>query len=76
MKEFDQAKRLLSAHDVVVDVMIIDIIEKHANDQFHYILDINIIVSILLTTISISKPYNWFITYFNSVTIKLFFEMI
>ena len=60
MKEFDQVKRLLSAHDVVVDAMIIDIIEKYANDQFHYILDINIIVSILLTTISTSKnsPYN------------------
>ena len=60
MKEFDQVKRLLSAHDVVVDVMIIDIIEKYANDQSHYIIEMNIVVSILLKTISTSKnsPYN------------------
>ena len=59
MKEFVQMKRL-NAHDVVINVVIMGIIEKHSNDQFHYILDINIIVSILLTTMSPSKnfPYN------------------
>ena len=50
----------LNAHDVVINVVIMGIIEKHSNDQFHYILDINIIVSILLITISTSRnsPYN------------------
>ena len=37
MKEFVQMKRL-NAHDVVINVVIMGIIEKHSNDQFHYIL--------------------------------------
>ena len=50
----------VKAHDAMVDVVIIGIIEKYANDQSHYILEMNIVVSILLTTISTSKnsPYN------------------
>ena len=54
MREFVQVERL-SAHDVVVDIMIINIIEKHVNDQSHYILEMNIVVSILLRAISASK---------------------
>ena len=37
MKEFVQVERL-SAHNVVIDVIIMGIIEKHANDQSYYIL--------------------------------------
>ena len=74
MREFIQVKRL-STHSVVVDVVIIDIIEKHTNDQSHYILEINIVVSILLRAISASKnsPCNQFINHFNNVTIKFLF---
>ena len=41
----------------------------------HYILKMNIVVSILLRAISTSKnsPYNQFITHFNSVTIEFHF---
>ena len=45
----------VKAHDAMVDVVIIDIIEKYANDQSHYILEMNIVVSILLKAISTSK---------------------
>ena len=69
MREFVQVERL-SAHDVVVDIMIINIIEKHVNDQSHYILEMNIVVSILLRAISASNnsSYNQFISHFNNVT--------
>ena len=74
MREFVQVERL-SAHDVVVDIMIINIIEKHVNDQSHYILEMNIVVSILLKAISASKnsPFNQFISHFNNVTIEFVF---
>ena len=60
----------LSAHDAMVDVVIMDIIEKHANDQSHYILDMNIVVSVLLRAILTFKNslYNQFISHFNNVT--------
>ena len=69
MREFVQVKRL-STHDTVVDVVIMDIIEKHANDQSHYILDMNIVVSVLLRAILTFKNslYNQFISHFNNVT--------
>ena len=54
MREFVQVERL-SAHDVVVDVVIMGTIEKHANDQSHYILEVNIVVSILLININIQE---------------------
>ena len=65
----------LSAHDAMVDVVIMDIIEKHANDQSHYILEMNIVVLILLKAISTSKnsPYNQFISHFNNVTTEFVF---
>ena len=71
MREFVQVERL-SAHDVVIDVMIMSTIEKYANDQSNYILEVNIVVSILLRVISTSKnsPYNQFISHFNNVTIE------
>ena len=69
MREFVQVKRL-STHDTVVDVVIMDIIEKHAYDQSHYILDMNIVVSVLLRAILTFKNslYNQFISHFNNVT--------
>ena len=71
MREFVKVERL-SAHDVVIDVMIMSTIEKYANDQSNYILEVNIVVSILLRVISTSKnsPYNQFISHFNNVTIE------
>ena len=74
MREFVQVERL-SVHDAVVDVVIMGIIEKHANDQSHYILEMNIVMSILLKAISTSKnsPYNQFINHFNNVTIEVVF---
>ena len=71
MREFIQMERL-SAHDVVIDVIIMSTIEKYANDQSNYILEVNIVVSILLRVISTSKnsPYNQFISHFNNVTIE------
>ena len=53
----------LNTKDVVVDVVIIGIIEKHANGQSHYIIEMNIVVSILLRAISTTKNslYNQFI---------------
>ena len=70
MRKFVQVERL-SAHDVVVDVVIMCTIEKHANNQSHCILEMNLVVSILLRAISTSKnsPYNQFIGHFNNVTI-------
>ena len=74
MKEFVQVERL-SAHDIVIDVIIMGIIEKHANDQSYYILEMNIVMSILLKAILASKnsPYNQFISHFNNVTIEFVF---
>ena len=74
MREFVQVERL-SAHDVVVDMMIIGMIEKHVNDQSHYILKMNIVVSILLRAILVYKnsSYNQFISHFNNVTIEFVF---
>ena len=65
----------LNAKDVVVDVVIMGIIEKHANDQSHYIIEMNIVVSILLRAISTTKNslYNQFINHFNNVTIDFYF---
>ena len=73
-RKFIQVKGL-SAHDAMVDVVIMDIIEKHANNQSHYILEMNIVVLILLKAISTSKnsPYNQFISHFNNVTIEFVF---
>ena len=63
-RKFVQVERV-STHDAVVDVVIMGIIEKHANDQSHYILGMNIVVATLLRAVSTSKdsPYNQFITH-------------
>ena len=65
----------LNTHDVVVDLVIMGMIKKHANDQSHYILEMNIVVSILLRAISTSMnfPYNQFISHFNNATIEFVF---
>ena len=70
MRDFVQVEKL-RAHNVVVDMVMMGIIEKHANDQSHYILEMNIVVSILSRTISASNnsSYNQFISHFNNVTI-------
>ena len=56
MRQFVQIKRL-STYDVVVNVVIMGIIEKHVNDQSHYVLEMNIVVSILFRAISTSKNF-------------------
>ena len=74
MREFVQVERS-STHDVMVDMVIMGIIEKHTNNQSHYILEMNMVVSILLRAILVSNnsSYNQFINHFNNVTIEVVF---